>query len=261
MGQPFVCVDAFADRPFEGNPAAVLLLTAPRDDGWLQAVARELNAPATAYLGPGDGARPLRWFSPTAELALCGHGTLAAAHVLFEADPGATTIELETRGGRLSARRDGGWIELDFPAVPASPVAPPPDLLPALGVAARYVGRGDLDYLVEVDSAEEVRGLAPDLARLREVETRGTIVTARSDDPAYDFVSRFFAPRVGIGEDAVTGSAHCCLGPFWAERLGRTDLVGRQLSPRGGTVRVRPEGARVKLAGKALTIARGELEL
>jgi predicted PhzF superfamily epimerase YddE/YHI9 len=259
MGQPFVWVDAFAERPFEGNPAAVLVLAEPRDDGWLQAVARELNAPATAYLTPDPAAWRLRWFSPATELTLCGHGTLAAAHVLFEADPAATALELETRGGRLAARRDGGWIELDFPAVPARPVDPPPDLLAALGVEARYVGRNELDYLVEVGSAEEVRGLAPDLARLREVETRGAIVTARSDEPDFDFVSRFFAPRAGIGEDAVTGSAHCCLGPFWAERIGRADLVGRQLSARGGTVRARPEGARVRLAGHALSIGRGEL--
>ena len=261
MGQPFVCVDAFAERPFEGNPAAVLLLAAPRDDGWLRAVARELNAPATVYLTPGEAAWRLRWFSPTTELALCGHGTLAAAHVLFEIDSAAPALAFDCRGGRLHARRDGAWIELDFPAVPAQPADPPPDLLAALGVAARQVGYNGLDYLVEVGSAEEVRGLMPDLARLREVEMRGAIVTARSDDPAFDFVSRFFAPRAGVGEDAVTGSAHCCLGPFWAERLGRADLVGRQLSARGGTVRVRPSGARVRLAGRALSAARGELSV
>ncbi|MBI1846703.1 MAG: PhzF family phenazine biosynthesis protein [Candidatus Rokubacteria bacterium] len=261
MTVPVVQVDAFTDRPFAGNPAAVCLLDAPRVDDWLEAVARELNLPATAFLVPARDGFDLRWFTTTAELTLCGHGTLASAHVLWETGrlaPGVAA-RFHARCGLLTAERRAGWIEMDFPAEPARETPPPPDLLEALGVSARLVARNRLDYLVEVASESVVRAVAPDLARLMRVDTRGVIVTAPAAKPGYDFVSRFFAPRFGLAEDFVTGSAHCCLGPLWAERLGRRDLVGRQLSSRGGVVRVGVRGERVLLAGQAVTVFEGTL--
>jgi PhzF family phenazine biosynthesis protein len=269
MSLPLYLVDAFADAPFAGNSAAVCILpetgaavwSETRDAAWMQSVARELNQPATAFMRRAGAAFGLRWFVPSGELALCGHGTLAAAHVLWEscllgADEAAT---FETGAGPLSATRDGAWITLDFPAQPVRPVEPPPDLLAALGVTPRHVARGDLDYLVELASEAEVRAVQPDLARLRQVETRGAIVTARSSHDEFDIVSRFFAPSVGIDEDAVTGSAHCALGPYWAERFGRTTLRAFQASARGGSLRVEVAGARVHLGGKAVSVMRGEL--
>ena len=257
-------VDAFAARPFEGNPAAVCLLEEPREDDWMRGVASELNLPATAFLHPSGDGYALRWFKSAIELELCGHGTLASSHVLWES--GRLTqhqsARFTTRAGPLSACRRDGWIELDFPATPDEPAAAPPGLLDALGAAARYVGRSRLDYVVEIDGDEDtVRALQPDFARLREVKTRGVIVTTRAKSGDYDFVSRFFAPSTGLNEDSVTGSAHCCLGPLWAKRLGRTTLVGRQVSPRGGTVRIALDGDRIRLSGQALTVLRGELTL
>jgi PhzF family phenazine biosynthesis protein len=253
-------VDAFADRPFAGNPATVCLLDAAVEDRRLQALAREMNTPATAFVRPGSGVLPLRWFSPTVELELCGHGTLATAHVLWEAGhvPAGAPARFSTRRGPLGAERRDGWIELDFPAEPAREAEPPPALAAALGVELRFVGRNRFDYLVEVEDEAAVRGLRPDLARLATVETRGVIVTAGAAGP-WDFVSRFFAPRAGIPEDAVTGSAHCCLGPFWAARLGKAELLGYQASSRAGAVRVRAHGQRVVLGGQAVTVARAVL--
>jgi PhzF family phenazine biosynthesis protein len=220
-----------------------------------------LNQPATAFVRRDGAAFRLRWFVPSGELMLCGHGTLATAHVLWEAgllgaDEAAT---FETGAGRLAATRDGPWITLDFPAQSARPVEPPPDLLAALGVTPRRVARGDLDYLVELASEAEVRAIQPDAERLRQVDTRGVIVTAPASQDGFDIVSRFFAPSVGIREDAVTGSAHCVLGPYWAERLGKTTLRAFQASARGGSLRVEVAGSRVRLSGRALTVLRGEL--
>ncbi|MBI4638125.1 MAG: PhzF family phenazine biosynthesis protein [Candidatus Rokubacteria bacterium] len=261
MGVPVLVVDAFTDTPFRGNPAAVCLLDGPGDAGWMQSMARELNLPATAFLRSRDDGFELRWFSRTVELDLCGHGTLASAHALWERARLArdAAARFHTRSGLLTAEWKDGWIELDFPAEPDAPAAPPEALLPALGVAAKYVGRNRFDYLVEVESEEVVRELMPDLPRLAAVPTRGVIVTAGGAASAYDFVSRFFAPRAGIDEDAVTGSAHACLGPFWARRLGKRELTGYQASARGGSVRVRVAGARVNLGGRAVTVLRGEL--
>jgi predicted PhzF superfamily epimerase YddE/YHI9 len=255
----FVRVDAFTDRVFAGNPACVVLPPGPAETAWMQAVAREMNQPATAFAWAEDGAFALRWFSPTVELQLCGHGTLAAAHALWEtgALAAGATARFRTASGPLGATRTGDWIELDLPAEPAVAAEPPPGLLEALGVVARAVARNRLDYLVEVADESTVRALAPDLARLRSVPTRGVIVTSLAASP-HDFVSRFFAPRAGIDEDAVTGSAHCCLGPYWSARLGRRELRGFQASARGGVVRVGVEGERVRLAGQAVTVARGE---
>jgi PhzF family phenazine biosynthesis protein len=261
MGLPIYQVDAFTAQPFVGNPAAVCLLSGQRDETWVQQVAAEMNLAETAFVQPeGDGFR-LRWFTPTVEVELCGHATLASAHVLWESGRlrPDVTARFFTRSGLLTAERRGEWIELDFPAEPAEPVAAPKMLREALGVAPRSVGRNRMDYLVEVDDEATLRSLAPDLVLLRTVPARGVIVTSRSGAPELDFVSRFFAPQSGIDEDPVTGSAHCCLGPFWGERLGKSELVGYQASHRGGIVRVRVGESRVQLGGQAVTVLRGEL--
>ena len=215
----------------------------------------------TAFLyRVGDGFN-LRWFTPAAEVDLCGHATLASAHVLWEAGylKKEESARFYTRSGLLTARRMEDWIELDFPAEPQVQVSPPPDLANALGVMPGYVGRNRFDYLVEVDSEETIRNMEPDFDLLKKIPTRGVIVTARSDSDKYDFVSRFFAPRIGIDEDPVTGSAHCCLGPFWKERLGKNESVAYQASSRGGVIRVRLSGKRVFLGGKAVTVVRREI--
>jgi PhzF family phenazine biosynthesis protein len=255
-------VDAFADRPFAGNPAAVCVLPGERDAAWMQDVAREMNLSETAFLLRQEDGFRLRWFTPAVEVELCGHATLASAHVLWEDGwlAASETARFHTRSGLLTARRDGEWIWLDFPAAPPHPAEPHPDLLPALGIEApRYVGGSRWDVLVEVESEPAVRALQPDIAALRRVPMRGVIVTARSDSLEHDFVSRWFGPAVGVDEDPVTGSAHCVLAPFWAERLGRDELTGYQASARGGVVRVRVRGERVGLGGRAVTVLRGEL--
>jgi PhzF family phenazine biosynthesis protein len=261
MNVPLIQVDAFTSTAFAGNPAAVCLLSGPADPGWMQNVAREMNLSETAFLHPDGKAYGLRWFTPTVEVDLCGHATLASAHVLWETGrvPGDTPIEFLTRSGVLSAERRGAWIELDFPATQVEPTAPPPDLLAALAVSARYVGRNRFDYLVEVETETAVRGVTPDFARLAALPVRGVIVTGPSSQPQWDFVSRFFAPGSGIAEDPVTGSAHCALGPFWMDRLGKRELVGYQASARGGVVRVRIVGDRARLGGQAVTVLRREL--
>ena len=261
MAVPLIHVDAFTDRPFGGNPAAVCILSEPRDEGWMGQVAQEMNLPETAFLSPlGDG-YSLRWFTPTVEVDLCGHATLASAHVLWELEllPRDTPARFHTRSGLLVARQAGDWIELDFPATPDEPAASPTGLAEALGVTPRYVGRSRFDYLVEVDTEVTVRALQPDLSALRSIDARGVIVTAQATAGNYDFVSRFFAPSTGIDEDPATGSAHCCLGPFWSARLGKAELVAYQASPRGGVLRVRVGRSGVTLSGQAVTVLRGEL--
>ena len=261
MGQSVIVVDAFTSRAFAGNPAAVCVLEAACDDGWMQNVAREMNLSETAFLLAEGAAFRLRWFTPAVEVDLCGHATLASAHVLWETGrlAASDTAKFHTRSGVLSARCDGEWIEMDFPAEAPQPADPPAGLLEALGTEAVAVARNRFDYLIEVDSAERVRSIRPDLTRLRKVEARGVIVTAKADDGVHDFVSRFFAPRAGVDEDPVTGSAHCCLAPWWEARLGRDSLSGFQASARGGTVHVRRRGNRVLLRGQAVTVLRGEL--
>jgi PhzF family phenazine biosynthesis protein len=258
-----VHVDAFAERMFSGNPAAVVLLDSiSTDEGWMQGLARETGLPATAFVQPDPGgAYGLRWFSPTNELALCGHGTLASAHVLFERGAPGTDIRFQTRSaGELVATRRDGLVELDFPAVPTQPAQAPRELSAALGADVVNVERGQYDYLVEVTSADEVSWLAPDFVLLRQVETRGVIVTARVSNADADFVSRFFAPRVGFDEDSVTGSAHCALGPYWSARLGKQRMTGIQVSARRGVVHVDVSRAgRVTLGGNATTVMRGRL--
>ena len=261
MGQKITQVDAFTSQPFRGNPAAVCILPQPRDASWMQLVAREMNLSETAFLHRQNDGYGLRWFTPAVEVALCGHATLASAHVLWEEghlSPGEQA-RFHTQSGLLTASRASEWIELDFPAVAEEPAALPLGLEEALGVKAGYVGRNRFDYVVELESEEVVRGVKPDFSLLRTLPVRGIVVTSRSASPEYDFVSRFFAPASGIDEDPATGSSHCCLGPFWGKRLGKTELIGYQASARGGVVGVGMRGDRVRLRGQAVTVLAGEL--
>jgi PhzF family phenazine biosynthesis protein len=261
MPQRIVQVDAFADRPFAGNPAAVCVLDGPREPDWMQAVALEMNLSETAFLVPEDGCYRLRWFTPTVEVDLCGHATLASAHVLWEDGhlPPDVPARFLTRSGPLSATKLDGWITLDFPAKLAEREVDPEPVAKALGVPVTAAWANRFDVLAEVESEALVRSLKPDFGLVVAIPVRGLIVTAKADSPGFDFVSRFFAPRVGVPEDPVTGSAHCFLGPHWAKKLGRTEMVGYQASSRGGVVRVRVEGDRVLLGGQAITVLRGEL--
>ena len=254
-------VDAFADRPFAGNPAGVCLLDAPREDAWMEAVAAEMNLSETAFLVPKDEGFELRWFTPTVEVDLCGHATLAGAHILWQTQRlGASQPAVfHTRSGLLIAERSGDWIEMDFPATPPELAEAPEALLRALNVKPLTVARSVFDYLIEVESEAVVRSLEPNFGLLATVPTRGVMVTSLASDPKFDFVSRFFAPAAGINEDPATGSAHCCLGPFWGERLGKTEMLAYQASLRGGVVRVRLGGERVYLGGQATTVMRCEL--
>lgn len=262
---PLLVVDAFTDRPFAGNPAAVCLLPGPNwpDEGWLQSLAMEMNLSETAFtFKRADGSFPLRWFTPKVEVDLCGHATLAAAHALWltgTADAGQP-IRFDTRSGPLSAVKNGDEIELDFPAKPCVPTDPPPGLLEALGISRpQFVGNNRSDYLIELDSEAAVRSLAPDFRRLAAVPCRGVIATARSSDKNFAFLSRFFAPAVGIDEDPVTGSAHCALAVHWAAKLETNAMLGYQASARGGVVRVTVAGDRVRLGGKAVAVMEGRL--
>jgi len=262
MTFPLYHVDAFTDRPFAGNPAAVCLIPSWKEDDWLQAVAREMNLSETAFLVKQPDHFDLRWFTPTVEVDLCGHATLASAHILWQQSQATgDEIRFSTRSGILKAVRHGDGIELDFPLKPEEAAQAPPGLLEALGVSAKYVGKNQFDYLVEVESEASLRALAPDFNRLAAVPVRGIIVTSKSADPRFDFVSRFFAPASGVDEDPVTGSAHCCLADFWQKRLGKTEFVAFQASARGGVVKVRVVKDRALLGGRAVTVARGELLL
>jgi PhzF family phenazine biosynthesis protein len=254
-------VDAFADRPFGGNPAAVCFLTAPREASWMQSVAREMNLSETAFLHPQDGGWSLRWFTPAIEVELCGHATLASAHVLWQSGrlaPGQTA-RFHTLSGVLTAEQQGDWIELDFPARTAPAAEAPAGLVDLIGAAPVFVGKSRYDYLLELPSEAAVRSSAPDSRRLAALPVRGVIITARAAAEPYDIVSRFFAPGSGVDEDPVTGSAHCTLGPYWTPRLGKSELLAYQASARGGVLRVRVAGERVRLGGQAVTILAGRL--
>ncbi len=261
-----VQVDAFTNRPFAGNPAAVCVLREAPPDEWMRNVAREMNLSETAFLVPKssspqtDGYQ-LRWFTPAVEVDLCGHATVASAHVLWEDGhlPRTGQARFHTRSGLLLADLRGDWIELDFPATGPEPVEAPAHLLEGLGLQAKFVGKTRFDYFIEAESEPVVRGLAPDFTALRKLGVRGVIVTARSSSAEFDFVSRFFAPGAGVDEDPVTGSAHCALGPYWSGRLGKPALTAYQASARGGVVRVCAKGDRVILGGQAVTVLRGEL--
>ena len=254
-----VQVDAFTNKPFAGNPAAVCVTPEPREETWMRDVAREMNLSETAFLVPNGDGFHLRWFTPAIEVALCGHATLASAHVLWQDGhlPQATTARFHTKSGLLTAVQKDDWIEMDFPATISTPCEAPDGLIEALGVTPVYVGKNKFDYLVEADSEATLRALNPDHSTLRKLPVRGIIVTARGTE--YDFVSRFFAPGSGIDEDPVTGSAHCALGPYWGGKLGKTTLRAFQASARGGEVGVRLEGDRTILLGQAVTVLRGDL--
>jgi predicted PhzF superfamily epimerase YddE/YHI9 len=292
--QKFVVVDAFTDRPFAGNPAAVCVMDGPADEDWMKAVAREMNLSETAFLHPeGDGTSDvswrLRWLTPLVEVDLCGHATLASAHVLWETGrlAAGAVARFLSRSGPLGARRQDGssliaWggggfpaaapsrevrnparvpplVILDFPTQTPVPAAPPPGLAQALGAAPVSVARGRTDTLVELASAATVRDLRPDMTALAALDTRCVMVTAPGDRPGIDFVSRFFGPRVGIPEDPVTGAAHTLLGPFWGARLGKQQLVGYQASARGGTVYLQLRGDRIDLGGYSVTVSQGDI--
>jgi PhzF family phenazine biosynthesis protein len=262
MAQHIVQVDAFTDTRFRGNPAAVCIMSAAcGDDAWMQAVAAEMNLSETAFAWPAGAEFSLRWFTPRVEIDLCGHATLATAHVLWQDGhlPDDAPARFQTRSGLLTAEPRGDLIEMDFPATPVTQVPPVAEIEEALGTKARWVGRTTFDYFIEVGSADIIRNLEPDVGALSRIPVRGFLVTSASDSSEFDFVSRFFAPGVGIPEDPVTGSAHCALAPFWSERLGKTDMVGYQASSRGGVVGVGLRGERVKLRGNAVTVLRGEL--
>ena len=254
-------VDAFTERPFAGNPAAVCLLDEARGVDWMQAVASEMNLSETAFIRTLDDGFELRWFTPTTEVDLCGHATLASAHTLWtESVVGEELpIRFHTKSGVLTCARNGAIIELDFPATPAHAVEAPPELLEVLNIQASFVGESRFDNFLVVESEQVVRSLAPDFERLRPLTRRGVIVSSISDDPKFDFASRYFAPGAGIDEDPVTGSAHCCLAPYWGDRLGKSEMIAVQRSARGGVVRVRLNGDRVVLGGQAFTVLRGEL--
>lgn len=252
-------VDAFTDKPFGGNPAAVCVLPEARDAQWMQWVAREMNLSETAFLVRQAEGYNLRWFTPAIEVDLCGHATLASAHTLWEEGhlKPEEQARFYTRSGLLTADRNGAFIEMDFPGTPEQPATAPEGLAEALGAEPKYIGKNAFDYIVELDSERTVRRLKPNFAMLEKLPVRGVIVTSQAEE--YDFVSRFFAPGAGIQEDPVTGSAHCCLGPFWSKRLDKTEFIAYQASPRGGIVYVRVEGDRVRLGGQAVTVVRGTL--
>jgi predicted PhzF superfamily epimerase YddE/YHI9 len=269
MERPVYIVDAFTNAAFKGNPAAVCLLDAAQPADWMQRVAAELNLSETAFLTPraeGDGFN-LRWFTPALEVPLCGHATLASAHTLWETGRLAATAEarFHTLSGWLSARRTGDGIEMDFPALRLAEIPLPDGVAESLRAVPRRVllvsdqQEQEKNYLVELASEAEVRALRPDFSVMRERVSKGLIVTAQAETAGVDFVSRYFATWAGIDEDPVTGSAHCALAPYWAEKLGRTTLTGYQASARGGFVQVTLDGARVRLGGQAVTVVRGTL--
>ncbi len=263
MSLKIVQIDAFASSPFEGNPAAVCLLPEYPGDDWLQALAVEMNLSETAFLKQREDGFDLRWFTPQAEVELCGHATLASAHFLWQEGllEESETARFHTLSGQLTACRREEWIEMDFPAAPPEATEAAPELSRSLGVDPLFVGRNRFDYIVEVESEEVLRAASPDFKLLAKVAERGVMITCLAEAPEYDFVSRFFAPAVGVDEDPVTGSAHCCLAPFWSDRLSRETLVGYQASRRGGVVRTRVEGGRVLLGGRAVTVLTGRLEV
>lgn len=262
-GPPLHHVDAFAERAFAGNPAAVCLLDELADPAWMQWLASEMNLSETAFPVPsgGPGEYDLRWFTPTVETDLCGHATLASAHTLWRTgrvEPDAPIV-FATQSGTLTCARDGDLIAMDFPSRPPRETTAPPGLARALGVEPRWVGRATANLFVEVGSPEEVAAARPDLPLVAALPGQGVILSAAGGTDGADLTSRYFAPSAGIDEDPVTGSAHCALGPHWAERLGTPRLVCHQASRRGGIVYVEVQGDRVGLAGRAVTVAEGRV--
>ena len=258
-------IDAFASRPFTGNPAVVCLLTESKTEAWMQSVAAEMNLSETAFVtrqsDAGEKRFHLRWFTPTVEVDLCGHATLATSHALWESGwltAGEAAI-FDSRSGELRAEKIGNQIFLNFPATPAEPAELPSEISDAMNVKPLFAGFSREDCLIEVETADEVKNVAIDFQRLAKFDVRGVILTAISEDPNFDFISRFFGPAVGVDEDPVTGSAHCCLAPYWAAKLGKLELSAFQASDRGGQLQLRLDGDRVHIGGSAITIKRGEL--
>ncbi|TWT32721.1 PhzF family phenazine biosynthesis protein [Blastopirellula retiformator] len=262
MPQPLYQIDAFTSQPLSGNPAAVCWLSQPCEDSWLQQVAAEMNLSETAFLWQEESRFRLRWFTPTVEVDLCGHATLAASHFLWETGKAAPeqTIEFNTRSGVLTATKVGSRIELDFPIDEIEVCPPPAGLIAALGCKAIATGRNRRDVLVEVATKAELRSVQPDFRALAEIRVRGVMVTCRGDGERYEFLSRFFAPGSGIDEDPVTGSAHCALVTYWSPKWQKETLRAFQCSQRGGEVEVTLDGDRAKLRGAAVTVLRGELD-
>ncbi|MEA5507884.1 PhzF family phenazine biosynthesis protein [Halotia wernerae UHCC 0503] len=263
MGLIITQVDAFTNTPFAGNPAAVCVLPTSQDDNWMQNVAQEMNLSETAFLVRQDDGFNLRWFTPTVEVPLCGHATLASAHVLWSeghlsSDEAARFF---TKSGVLVAKQQGDWIELDFPVNRSQAIAAPSELSEALGIPCKSVFQNSLGYLVEVESEDLVRQMQPNFQQMKKLPVADVIVTSLTrPNYQYDFISRFFAPGLGINEDPVTGAAHCCLAPFWRDRLGKDEFLAYQASSRGGVVKLRYTGGdRVYLAGQAVIVMRGEL--
>jgi PhzF family phenazine biosynthesis protein len=254
-------VDAFTDKPFSGNPAAVCILEKPLNEKRMQQIASEVNLSETAFIVPEREGYRLRWFTPTVEIDLCGHATLASAHILWEQKHLAQNESaiFHTKSGTLTCTKSGAFIVMDFPIEPAVECPAPDGLAEALKANPLFVGKNRMDYLVEVESEEIVRNLEPNLMKLSKIPCRGFMITARSQNPKYDFVSRVFGPAVGIPEDPVTGSAHCCLGPYWKEKLGKNPLNAYQASKRGSEIKVDVQGNRVLLQGKAVTVMKGEI--
>jgi PhzF family phenazine biosynthesis protein len=263
LGTRLFQVDAFTNKPFSGNPAAVCILGEFPQDSWMQNVAFEMNLSETAFVCPGDNGFDLRWFTPLVEVDLCGHATLATSHILWETGtaPADEKLSFQTRSGILHATRLGDWIELDFPASSVSPAKSSVDLTEALALGSEpvFVGRSEFDFFVEIDSEQELRGLRPKMEMIERAGARGVIVTSRTGGDEYHFISRFFAPQSGVPEDPVTGSAHCSLGPYWGEKLDLQEMIAFQASPRGGEVRVRLGGDRVYISGQAVTVLQAEL--
>lgn len=258
---PLYQVDAFTNEPFKGNPAGVVLLEKEADEQWMQNVAAEMNLSETAFIAPAEDGFNLRWFTPVAQVDLCGHATLASAHILYETKMLSEdeTARFHTKSGLLTVTKKADLLEMNFPSEPAQKIPPTPILVRALGFAPVYTGQNRMDLLIETNDPDMLLNLEPDFRELAHIPVRGLIVTCRSHNEQYDFISRFFAPRYGVNEDPVTGSAHCCLAPYWAKKLGKPSLIGYQASKRGGVVHVTDLGDRVLLAGHAVTIFKADL--
>lgn len=260
-------VDAFTDKPFKGNPAGVCILDKPRPDSWMQNLAMEMNLSETAFLLKESEGYRLRWFTPETEVSLCGHATLASAHILWEKGflEKDQNVVFNTLSGTLVTRRIDDWIEMEFPSRQVTPGEAPESLLKVLNIRPltvnMYSHKGSLLYLFELQSEEDVKNTTPDFRLLKSEDAKVVMITSRSKSEEYDFVSRFFAPAVGIDEDPVTGSAHCYLAPYWAGKLNKTELVGFQASKRTGVIFCRVSGEHVYIRGKAITVFEGELKV
>ena len=263
MGQSIIQVDAFTRKAFQGNPAAVCVMTSLHDALWMQSVAKEMNLSETAFVLKQEQYYSLRWFTPATEVPLCGHATLASAHVLWTEGYASTgqKLQFRTKSGILTAQYQDDWIELDFPANRSQEIPPITKLGDALGVRLKTVSYNSLGYLVEVATVEQVKQLQPNFSLLKQLPISQVIVTSKGESNSeYDFVSRFFAPGLGIDEDPVTGAAHCCLAPYWRDRLHKDQFLAYQASSRGGVVKINYNGGdRVMLQGQAVSVMRGEL--